>query len=80
MWLMVNGYFIWLMVNGQWLIHILDVDRCKTDLHHVRKQETLEQMQLVLQKQLGDAVATENSWGTPGTEKHDQSQMSVFAL
>ena len=28
----------------------------------------------------GDAVATENSWGTPGTEKHVQSQMSVFAL
>ena len=27
--------------------------RCETLLHHVRKQETLEQMQLVLQKQLG---------------------------
>ena len=25
-------------------------------------------------------VGTENSWGTPGTEKHDQLQMSVFAL
>ena len=25
-------------------------------------------------------VGTENSWGTPGTEKPDQPQMSVFAL
>ena len=41
----------------------------ETSLHHVRKQERLEQMQLVLQKQLWDAPLktvvgrpTKNSW------------------
>ena len=69
-------------------------DRCKTPLHHVRKQERLEQMKLVLQKQL--ERPTQNSWdaplktvGTPHSkqmgrstknQKPDQSQMSVFAL
>ena len=44
-------------------IQMVHDDRCKTPLHHVRKQERLEQMKLVLQKQLGRP--TRNSWDAP---------------
>ena len=44
-------------------IQMVHDDRCKTPLHHVRKQERLEQMKLVLQKQL--ERPTQNSWDAP---------------
>ena len=57
--------------------------RCETLLHHVRKQETLEQMQLVSQKQLG-CPTTENSWDAPPLktvgmlyEEPDQLQIDI---